>query len=57
LHPGKPGQARYKTGWNVQARVQIKMHEKDRVLIQSIPEFFGGIIQKENKSLDILGQI
>jgi len=34
---------RYKTGWNVQARVQIKMHEKDRVLIQSIQEFFGGI--------------
>jgi NADH-ubiquinone oxidoreductase chain 4L len=27
---------RYETGWNVQARVQIKMHEKDRVLIQSI---------------------
>ena len=24
---------KYKTGWNVQARVQIKMHEKDRVLI------------------------
>lgn len=35
--------SRYKTGWNVQARVQIKMHEKDRALIQSIPEFFGGI--------------
>jgi hypothetical protein len=35
--------SRYKTGWNVQARVQIKMHEKDRVLIQSIQEFFGGI--------------
>lgn len=34
---------RYKTGWNVQARVQIKMHEKDKVLIQSIQEFFGGI--------------
>lgn len=34
--------SRYKTGWNVQARVQIKMHEKDRVLIQSIQEFFGG---------------
>ena len=28
--------SRYKTGWNVQARVQIKMHEKDRVLIKSI---------------------
>jgi hypothetical protein len=35
--------SRYKTGWNVQARVQIKMHEKDRVLIQSIQEFFKGI--------------
>jgi NADH:ubiquinone oxidoreductase subunit K len=35
--------SRYKTGWNVQARVQIKMHEKDRVLIESIQEFFGGI--------------
>ena len=28
--------SRYKTGWNVQARVQIKMHEKDRALIQLI---------------------
>lgn len=27
---------RYKTGWNVQARVQLKMHEKGRVLIESI---------------------
>lgn len=35
--------SRYKTGWNVQARIQIKMHEKDRVLIQSIQNFFGGI--------------
>jgi NADH:ubiquinone oxidoreductase subunit K len=35
--------SRYKTGWNVQARIQIKMHEKDRVLIQSIQYFFGGI--------------
>ena len=34
---------RYKTGWNVQARIQIKMHEKDRALIQSIQDFFGGI--------------
>ena len=41
---------RYKTGWNVQARTQIKMHEKDRALIQSIQEFFGGIgyISKPN---------
>jgi hypothetical protein len=28
-------------GWQVQARIQIKMHEKDRALIQSIQEFFG----------------
>ena len=43
---------RYKTGWNVQARVQIKMHEKDRVLIQSIQEFFGtiGYVSKLNNS-------
>lgn len=43
---------RYKTGWNVQARVQLKMHEKDRVLIQSIQEFFGGIgyVSKLNNS-------
>ena len=34
---------RYKTGWNVQARVQIKMHERDRVLIESIQGFFGGV--------------
>ena len=34
---------RYKTGWNVQARVQIKMHERDRDLILKIQEFFGGI--------------
>nr|YP_010121864.1 NADH dehydrogenase subunit 4L [Monilinia fructicola]QRF72240.1 NADH dehydrogenase subunit 4L [Monilinia fructicola]QYB19431.1 NADH dehydrogenase subunit 4L [Monilinia fructicola]QYB19492.1 NADH dehydrogenase subunit 4L [Monilinia fructicola]QYB19554.1 NADH dehydrogenase subunit 4L [Monilinia fructicola]QYB19616.1 NADH dehydrogenase subunit 4L [Monilinia fructicola] len=43
---------RYKTGWNVQARVQIKMQEKDRVLIQSIQEFFGaiGYVSKLNNS-------
>lgn len=35
--------SRYKIGWNVQARVQIKMHEKDKILIQSIQDFFGGI--------------
>ena len=34
---------RYKTGWNVQARVQIKMHEIDRTLMEKIQEFFGGI--------------
>jgi hypothetical protein len=44
--------SRYKTGWNIQARVQIKMHEKDRALIQSIQEFFGGIgyVSKPNNS-------
>lgn len=32
--------------------VQIKMHEKDRALILSIPEFFGGIgyVSKPNKT-------
>lgn len=34
---------RYKTGWTVQPLIQIKMHEKDRDLIKSIQEFFGGI--------------
>ena len=34
---------RYKTGWNVQARVQLKMHEKDRSLVLKIQEYFGGI--------------
>ena len=34
---------RYKTGWNVQARLQIKMHEIDRTLMEKIQEFFGGI--------------
>lgn len=43
---------RYKTGWNVQARVQIKMHAKDTVLIQSIHKFFGyiGYISVVNKA-------
>lgn len=43
---------RYKTGWNVQARVQIKMHEKDRILIKSIKDFFGniGYISEPNKN-------
>ena len=39
--------SRYKTGWNVQARVQLKMRpasgEKDRNLLLSIQNFFGGI--------------
>nr|YP_010963375.1 NADH dehydrogenase subunit 4L [Harringtonia lauricola]WNK75964.1 NADH dehydrogenase subunit 4L [Harringtonia lauricola] len=42
---------RYKTGWNVQARVQIKMHEIDRVLIENIRKYFGniGYISKFNE--------
>jgi len=37
-------------GWQVQARIQIKMHENDRALIQSIQEFFGwiGHVSKPN---------
>ena len=44
--------SKYKTGWNVQARVQIKMHEKDRALIQAIQNYFGGIgyVSKPNKA-------
>ena len=48
--------SRYKTGWNVQARVQLKMRpasgEKDRNLLLSIQEFFGGIgnISKPNNA-------
>lgn len=40
------------TGWRVQARIQIKMHEQDRALIQSIQDFFGGIgyVSKSNNS-------
>ena len=34
---------RYKTGWNIQARIQIKMHEKDRDLVLKIHKYFGGI--------------
>ena len=30
-------------GWQVQARIQIKMHENDRAIIQSIQKFYGGI--------------
>lgn len=43
---------RYKTGWNVQARIQMKMHEKDRDLILQIQEYFGGIgyISNPNKN-------
>ncbi len=41
---------RYKTGWTVQARMQIKMHQRDIPLILSIQNFFGGIgyISKPN---------
>nr|YP_009327847.1 NADH dehydrogenase subunit 4L [Epichloe festucae]APB96806.1 NADH dehydrogenase subunit 4L [Epichloe festucae]APB96866.1 NADH dehydrogenase subunit 4L [Epichloe hybrida] len=35
--------SRYKTGWAVQPRIQIKMHEKDRDLIKSVQKFFGNI--------------
>lgn len=40
---------RYRTGWNVQARFQIKLHEKDRALLL-IQDFFGkiGYISKIN---------
>lgn len=42
---------RYKTGWNVQARVQIKMHEIDRALIENISKYFNnvGYISKPNE--------
>jgi len=44
---------RYKTGWNSQARIQIKMHEKDRDLVLKIHKYFGGIgyVSKPNKNL------
>jgi len=43
---------RYKIGWSIQARMQIKMHERDRSLIILIQKFFGGIgyISKPNNS-------
>nr|YP_010218770.1 LAGLIDADG endonuclease [Morchella brunnea]UBU98578.1 LAGLIDADG endonuclease [Morchella brunnea] len=35
--------SRYKTGWNVQARIQIKMHERDRAAgARSAPRCKGG---------------
>ena len=34
---------RYKIGWNVQARFQIKLHEKDRALLLLIQNYFKGI--------------
>ena len=46
---------RYKTGWNSQARIQIKMHEKDRDLVLKIHKYFGGIgyVSKPNKNLTV----
>lgn len=46
---------KYKTGWDVQARVQINIHEKDRALIQAIQDYFGGIsyVSKPNKALTV----
>lgn len=43
---------RYKTGWTIQAKMQIKMHERDRSLILAIQDFFGGIgyVSKPNNS-------
>lgn len=34
---------RYKIGWNVQARFQIKLHEKDRALLLLIKNYFDNI--------------
>ena len=47
--------SKYKTGWNVQARVQIKMHEKDRPLILAIQNYYGsiGYVSKPNKALTV----
>lgn len=44
--------SRYKTGWNVQARIQLKMHEKDRSLVLKIQEYFEGIglVSKPNNN-------
>ena len=44
---------RYKIGWNVQARFQIKLHEKDRALLVLIQNYFqdiGYISKINNKS-------
>ena len=42
---------RYKIGWNVQARFQIKLHEKDRALLLLIINSFHniGYISKINE--------
>ena len=46
---------RYKTGWNVQARAQIKMHERDRDLILKVQKFFCGIgyVSNPNKNTTV----
>jgi hypothetical protein len=46
---------RYKTGWNSQARIQIKMYEKDRDLVLKIHIYLGGIgyVSKPNKNLTV----
>ena len=46
---------RYKTGWNVQARIQIKMHERDRDLMMKIQEYFRGIgyVSNPNKNTTV----
>lgn len=43
---------RYKTGWNVQARIQLKIYERNRDLILKIQEYFGGIgyVSNTNKN-------
>ena len=47
--------SRYKTGWNVQARIQLKMHEKDRSLVLKIQKYFGGIglVSKPNNNYTV----
>ena len=47
--------SRYKTGWNVQARIQLKMHKKDRSLVLKIQEYFGGIglVSKPNNNYTV----
>jgi NADH:ubiquinone oxidoreductase subunit K len=47
--------SKYKTGWNVQARIQLKMHEKDRYLVLKIQEYFGGIglVSKPNNNFTV----
>ena len=51
--------SRYKTGWNVQARIQLKMHEKDRSLVLKIQEYFGGIglVSKPNNNYTVVFRV